>query len=226
MKQEQRFRMRVCGWIIAIILSFLTSPVNCCAFLSHHYASTSSTGKTTSTSTSTTKRSTSVSTAVVKQGPSHRFPGKLKNGNHFPRSNNVAPLYARPQDNLVSGIAEISFAFSLGVLWSEYSIALTGCGPLNFSDTLERICYQGVIVASGVALFNRIVQGTSLDETTEELFGPLEDFTLWQVRIAEWSSVLSVLGAFVALAFQYSREINMDGLSGINVDMCRALREL
>jgi hypothetical protein len=28
------------------------------------------------------------------------------------------------------------------------------------------------------------------------------------------------------LAFQYSREINMDGFSGINVDMCHALREL
>jgi hypothetical protein len=220
-KQEQRFRIRACGWIIAIIISFLTSPVNCSAFLiySHPYASTSSTGKTTR-STTATKRSTSTSTTVVKQGPSYRVPRKLKNGSH------VTPLYARPQDNLISGIAEISFAFSLGVLWSEYYIVLTGCGPLNFSDTLERICYQGVIVASGVALFNRIVQGTSLDETTEELFGPLEDFTLWQVRIAEWSSVLTVLGAFVALAFQYSRETNMDGLSGINVDMCRALRDL
>jgi hypothetical protein len=91
-------------------------------------------------------------------------------------------LYAQPQDNLVSGIAEISFAFSLGVLWSEYSIILTGCGPPNFSNTLERICYQGVIVSSGLALFNCIVtSGKSLETTSEEFFGPLENLTLWQV---------------------------------------------
>ena len=77
-------------------------------------------------------------------------------------------LHARPQDNLVAGIAEIGFAFSLGVLWSEYSVILTGCGPLNFSDTLERICYQGVIVVAGIALFNRIVTGKSLEYSSEE----------------------------------------------------------
>lgn len=133
-------------------------------------------------------------------------------------------LYAaRPQDNLVAGIAEIGFAFSLGVLWSEYSVALTGCGPTNFSDTLERICYQGVIVFAGVALFNRIVKGTNLAVSSEEFFGPLEEFTLVQVRISEWASALAVVGAFLALAFQYSRGAHMDGMSGIDESMCRAL---
>mmetsp|Transcript_7520 Transcript_7520/g.18524 ORF Transcript_7520/g.18524 Transcript_7520/m.18524 type:complete len:203 (+) Transcript_7520:208-816(+) len=50
----------------------------------------------------------------------------------------------RPYDNLFSGLAEISLGCSIGVLWSEISIALTGCGPSNLSDTLERICYLSV----------------------------------------------------------------------------------
>ncbi|CAJ1931129.1 unnamed protein product [Cylindrotheca closterium] len=136
-------------------------------------------------------------------------------------------LYSRPQDNLVSGIAEIGIGFALGVLWSEFFIAFTGCGPTNFSDTLERICYQGVIVLAGVALFNRIVTGgKDLEKSAEDVFGPLESFTLIQVQIAEYSSALAVVGAFVALGFQYSRGADIDGLSGIDVAMCRAIRDL
>jgi hypothetical protein len=142
-----------------------------------------------------------------------------------PRSER-GPLYSRPQDNLVSGISEIGIGFSLGVLWSEYSIILTGCGPLNFSDTLERVCYQGVIALAGLSLFNRIVTGKSLEYSSIYIFGELENFTLVQVKAAEYASSLAVLGAFLALAFQYSRGENMDGLSGIDVGMCRALRDL
>lgn len=136
-------------------------------------------------------------------------------------------LRARPQDNFVAGISEIGLGFSLGVLWSEYSVISTGCGPLRFSDALERLCYQGVIILAGAALFNRIVSnGKGLEESAVDLVGPLEEFTLVQVRAAEYMSVLAVLGAFVALAFQYGRGVNMDGLSGIDVDLCRALRDL
>jgi len=49
---------------------------------------------------------------------------------------------------------------------------------------------------------------------------------LIQVRIAEYASVVAVLGAFVALGFQEMRGSNMDGLSGIDVSMCRAIRDL
>jgi hypothetical protein len=135
-------------------------------------------------------------------------------------------LYARPQDNLVAGISEIGFGLSLGVLWSEYSIIVTGCGPLNFADILERICYQGVIVLAGISLFNRIVTGKGLDTSGEDFFGPLEDSTIYQVRFAEYASALAVVGAFVALGFQYSRGTSMDGLSGIDITMCRAIRDL
>lgn len=135
--------------------------------------------------------------------------------------------HARPQNSLVAGLAEIAFGFSLGVLWSEYSILLTGCGPLHFSDALERVCYQGTVAAAGAALFHRIVAGgRGLDESAVVCFGPLEDFTLVQVRAAECASAVAVLGAFVALAAQYARGANMDGLSGIDVSLCRALRDL
>merc|ERR1719491_71484 len=42
--------------------------------------------------------------------------------------------YFRPQDNLFSGIAELGTGFSIGVLYSEYSIIMTGCGPPDLSE--------------------------------------------------------------------------------------------
>jgi hypothetical protein len=133
----------------------------------------------------------------------------------------------RPQDNLVSGLCEISFAFSLGVLWSEYSIVQTGCGPVHFSDSLERLCYQGLLASAGIAWFTRIVTGgNSLEVTAANVFGPLQESTLIQLRVVEIAMVLAVLGAFLALGLQEYRGTNMDGLSGINVDMCRAIRNM
>lgn len=132
--------------------------------------------------------------------------------------------YFRPQDNLFSGIAEIGMGFSIGVLYSEYFIILTGCGPLNFSDTLERICYQGVIVYAGLALFNRIVTQNGLEDTINNMYGPLQPSTLWQVRVAEYLSTAAVLGAIVALQVQSSKGATMDGMSGIDINMCRAIR--
>lgn len=135
--------------------------------------------------------------------------------------------YSRPQDNLFSGIAELEMGFSIGVLYSEYSIIMTGCGPPDFGDTLERICYQGVIVYAGLALFNRIVTqfNSGLEDTANNMYGPLQPSTLWQIRIAEYLSALAVFGAFVALQIQYSNGVSMDGLSGIDINMCRAILE-
>lgn len=128
-------------------------------------------------------------------------------------------------DSLVSGVAEISIGTSLGVLWSEYAIATTHCGPANLSDGLERLCYQAVIVLAGLILFSRIATGNSLLSLIGDVFGDLEDFTIAQVRLAEWLLLSAVLGAFVALAVQYYTGATMDGLSGIDVEMCRAIRD-
>ena len=133
-------------------------------------------------------------------------------------------------DNLVSGVAEISIGFSLGVLWSEYAVVTTSCGPLNFSDTLERICYLGVILTAGLSLFTRIVTIGNQDLTTyvcDDYFGgTLAEATVLQVRAAERLSILAVAGAFVSLGFQIANGEQMDGLSGINTELCRAVRDL
>jgi hypothetical protein len=134
--------------------------------------------------------------------------------------------YYRPQDSLFSGIAEIGMGCSIGVLYSEFFIIMTGCGPPNFSDSIERISYQGVIVLAGLTLFNRIVTqfNFSLGETINDQFGPLQKSTLLQVNVAEFPSVIAVLGAIVALEVQSNNGVSMDGLSGIDINMCRAIR--
>ena len=132
----------------------------------------------------------------------------------------------RPQDSLFSGIAEFGIGCSIGVLYSESFIIMTGCGPLNLNDTLERISYQGVIVFAGLALFNRIVTqfNFSLGETINDQFGPLQKSTLLQVNVAEFLSAIAVVGAIVALEVQSNKGVSMDGLSGIDINMCRAIR--
>lgn len=131
-------------------------------------------------------------------------------------------------DNLVAGVAEISIGTSLGTLWSELTVAATGCGPLNLSDGLERLCYQGVIVFAGYVIFARIVSGMGQVELCRDYFGrgALAPTTLWQVRIAEWMALSAVAGAVIALLLQMGSGGQMDGLTGIDVEMCRALRDL
>lgn len=157
--------------------------------------------------------------------PLHHYP--YQQGPAAVRRSSSAFFFTR-NDNLVSGIAEISLGASIGVIWSEYAILTTGCGPIQFSDGLERFCYQAVIVVASFAVFTRIVTSGRSDavSVSEDYFGYLEESTLWQVRAAEWLSLLSVVGAFVALGSQMYNGENMDGLSGIDVQMCRAVRDL
>ena len=151
---------------------------------------------------------------------------KLKSKNSSSLSSSFVSLHLSRYDNLVSGIAEISMGCSLGVLWSEYSILTTGCGPLNLSDGLERFCYQAVIAFAGLILFTRITTRNNSVMLCTDYFGYLEKWTVWQVQAAESLSILSVIGAFVALFSQIVNGADMDGLSGIDVDMCRAIKDL
>ena len=36
-----------------------------------------------------------------------------------------------------------------GTLWSEYTVIMTGCGPMLLPDVVERSCYLGVLVIAG-----------------------------------------------------------------------------
>lgn len=138
------------------------------------------------------------------------------------RTKRASSRHLSLNDNLVSGLSELSIGFGMGTLWSEYNIIETGCGPLGLSDWLERSCYEGVLVTAGIAVFNRLAFGRDLATMSESIYGFLEDSTLWQVRTAEILSLLAVLGAFVAIASQLHSGQQMDGLSGIDQDMCAA----
>lgn len=112
---------------------------------------------------------------------------------------------------------------SLCTIWSEYSVLTTGCGPMQLSDTLERGCYLGVLFVAGLSVFVRIVSGgQSLSDVyknnIDNNFHPY-------FMLVESLSLLAVMGAFIALALQSIKGEQMDGLSGINVDMCRAIQQ-
>ena len=77
-----------------------------------------------------------------------------------------------------------------------------------------------------MAVFNRIVTRNDLAESARSVVGPIDNVTLLNVRVAEWSSILAVLGAFGALGIQYAVGANIDGLSGIDIDMCRSMQQL
>ena len=134
--------------------------------------------------------------------------------------------HALSQNTLVSGIADVGSVCSLCVLWSELSIATTGCGPYELPDWLERLSYEGVIVVAGAVVFNRIVTGNDLANTAKSTLRSLDKTSMCKVRAAEWLSLLVTIGAFGALGIQYSIGTNMDGLSGIDVDMCRSMQKM
>ena len=177
------------------------------------------------------------------------YGGNLKNNNNTrnkSKHNNTL--------NLIATIfSVVGVSSSLGTLWSEYSVIMTGCGPLILPDALERGCYLGVLVLAGLSIFVRIVtwgddlattvlpsitntsenkksvgavgiRDNKIEANTSLFF--IEDFILWQLRLTEWLSLVAVLGAFVSLAFQIYKGEQMDGMSGINTDMCRALRDI
>ena len=123
----------------------------------------------------------------------------------------------------VSMLSASAFA-SLCTIWSEYSVLTTGCGPMELSDTLERGCYLGVLFVAGLSVFVRIVSGgQSLSDVyknnIDNNFNPY-------FMLVESLSLVAVMGAFIALALQSIKGEQMDGLSGINVDMCRAIQIL
>jgi len=144
----------------------------------------------------------------------------------FPNVRVSSRLNIARNDNLVSGIAEISIGASIGVLWSEVAVLATGCGPTGLSDNLERLCYLIVIVSSSTVAFCRIAFGQGPVRIAEDALGYLEGSTTVQVRVAEWLGVLAILGALAALSSQVYHGSRMDGLSGIDIQMCKAVREL
>jgi hypothetical protein len=117
-------------------------------------------------------------------------------------------------------------ASSLGVVWSEVAVYQTGCGPLYMPDWLERGCYLGVLAISGSSVFGRIVFRESLasllvqdEHSTSKKDARRRAIAL---EIAEWLAFLTVAGAVLVLGNQMINGETMDGLSGIDLEKCRA----
>lgn len=106
------------------------------------------------------------------------------------------------------------------VSWSEASVIATGCGQLALADWLERSAYGVVLVVAGSCWFCRLAFGQSL-ATITRFRGALLAFLA-----AEALSYLSVVGALVALASQVLNGSQMDGLSGIDIEMCRTTPDI
>ena len=62
---------------------------------------------------------------------------------------------------------------------------------------------------------------SSIDSTI-----PNRDTITLQIRSVEYLSLLVVVGAFISLGAQIVNGEQMDGLSGINEDMCKAMQQL
>ena len=102
----------------------------------------------------------------------------------------------------------------------------TGCGPPLLPDIVERSCYLGVLVISGLSVFLRIVTGSGVADAI--IINTQDDkdiISLQLFRLVEYLSLLAVLGAFISLGSQTINGEQMDGMSGINVEMCKAIQQ-
>ena len=139
-------------------------------------------------------------------------------------------------NNIVNLVAALSLFASADTLWSQAAIYQTGCGPLFMPDLVERVCYQAVIVVSGVAWFIRIVFRQGLGDFFLSDRGLVmncqddNDEAKWStsrtlLNVAEGVAYLAVVGAFFVLTNQMENNVQMDGLSGIDIAACKARRD-
>jgi hypothetical protein len=106
------------------------------------------------------------------------------------------------------------------------SVIRTGCGPQLLPDIVERSCYLGVLVIAGLSVFLRIVTGSGVaDAIITNTEDDKDDTSLQIFRSVEYLSLIVVFGAFVSLGSQTINGEQMDGMSGINVEMCKAIQQ-
>ena len=146
-------------------------------------------------------------------------PGRLR-----PRAAPLASSEWKGDDAEEDLFAQKATAVAIGAtsavtLWSEISVAMTGCGPVMLNDAVERGSYVVVILASGAAVFSRIVLGAPASSVLLGEPAPI-------LRDAERLSLVCVVGAYAALAMQilHGQQITPDSLSGVDELYCAALR--
>ena len=160
-------------------------------------------------------------------------PSKLFKTNNS--SNNNPGHKSSEADVAFLGLSLVSLMTSACTLWSEASIFKTGCGPIYLSDLVERVSYQAVLVVSGLAWFIRIVfrQGLGdfateqrmLSSHTNNSYKANHKWSRKVIGLAETAAYLAALLAVVVLVNQMQNNVEMDGLSGIDIAACKARRD-
>ena len=83
-----------------------------------------------------------------------------------------------------------------------------------------------MLVIAGLSVFLRIVTGSGVaDAIITNTEDDKDDTSLQIFRSVEYLSLIVVFGAFVSLGSQTINGEQMDGMSGINVEMCKAIQQ-
>ena len=127
-------------------------------------------------------------------------------------------------------VAALSLLTLAATIWSEVSVYQTGCGPLFMPDVVERVSYQAVIVLSGVAWFIRIVFRQGLADFVvprQGIVGTGDKDKSIRILLSlmEGAAYVAVAGAFLVLFHQIENNVQMDGLSGIDIAACKSRRD-
>lgn len=131
------------------------------------------------------------------------------------------------------GVSIIGIFTSLVLLWSEYSIVTTRCGPSLLPDVVERSSYISIFILASGSNLSRIIFGSSLNNLLfgEDIYCERNSSIVLQKKvfgIMEAMVITSVFLTFAVLAYQC---LNGDafspsaGMSGINVQWCKLVNE-
>ena len=178
---------------------------------------------------------------VHKTNANHNIHQLLSKNNNVAHVHKATRLTLKSSNNGNNGISNIGRSIiiasslsiagllaSIGTIYSEITVIQTGCGPPLLPNTIERSCYLCVLVIAGSSIFLRIVTGSGLADAilvNTESQDDKDDKSLQLFRLVEYLSLLAVLGAFISLGSQTINGEQMDGMSGINVEMCKAIQQ-
>lgn len=136
------------------------------------------------------------------------------------------PDLGRDADRITAASSFLFSTSTVVVLWSESSIYLSSCGPLQLPDIIERTAYWMVLLVACIFWFCRVAFQQSLVDTLQaQRKISLSTTSSNLVRLAEAMAFVAVLGAIVALSHQILMGAKMDGLSGIDEELCRTRHE-
>jgi hypothetical protein len=79
----------------------------------------------------------------------------------------------------------------------------------TLSDGLERCCYQAVLVAAAIIMFQRITFAQDVVTLVHEYYGTLQEFTVFQLRTfcrVSGSACWLCLEHLLPLGFKYTME--------------------